>query len=268
MTPLRGWAARGKRLIGKAPFGHWNAMTFIAALRHDAITAPWVIYGPINGSIFRTYFEEVLVPNLRPGDIVILDNFGSHKAPAIEIPSRRRARDCSSSLPTRPTLASLKTVHRTVFFTLLTHRTGVRQAQTSPAQGRRAQQRSRLAQDRFPSRPIQPEGMWKSPQKLGIWFRVSPSCSSGAGLGVTRATGSWPSVRGRRTPFSSGCSCHFQAPNCVEAVLSWMPRATARATTSLRAAGLPGRERLRVISHTCAEIVPAPGRIHSIPGTT
>lgn len=83
MTPLRGWAARGKRLIGKAPFGHWNTMTFIAALRHDAITAPWVIDGPINGSIFRTYVEEVLVPTLRHGDIVILDNLGSHKAPTI-----------------------------------------------------------------------------------------------------------------------------------------------------------------------------------------
>lgn len=83
MTPLRGWTARGKRLIGKAPFGHWNTMTFIAALRHDAITAPWVIDGPINGSIFRTYVEDVLVPTLRQGDIVILDNLGSHKAPAI-----------------------------------------------------------------------------------------------------------------------------------------------------------------------------------------
>jgi len=83
MAPLRGWAARGKRLIGKAPFKHWNTMTFIAALRHDAITAPWVIDGPINGSIFRTYVEEVLVPTLRQGDIVILDNLGSHKAPAI-----------------------------------------------------------------------------------------------------------------------------------------------------------------------------------------
>ena len=70
MAPLRGWAARGKRLIGKAPFGHWNTMTFIAALRHDAITAPWVIDGPINGEIFKTYVEQVLVPTLRPGDIL------------------------------------------------------------------------------------------------------------------------------------------------------------------------------------------------------
>ena len=54
MAPLRGWAAKGERLIGKAPFGHWNTMTFIAALRHDGITAPWVVDGPINGEIFKT----------------------------------------------------------------------------------------------------------------------------------------------------------------------------------------------------------------------
>ena len=55
----------------------------MAGLRHDGITAPWVIDGPINGEIFRTCVEDVLVPTLRPDDIVILDNLGSHKAPAI-----------------------------------------------------------------------------------------------------------------------------------------------------------------------------------------
>jgi transposase len=83
MAPLRGWAARGQRLIGRAPFGHWNTMTFVAALRHNGIVAPWVIDGPINGEAFRTYVEQVLVPELHEGDIVILDNLGSHKAPAI-----------------------------------------------------------------------------------------------------------------------------------------------------------------------------------------
>ena len=83
MAPLRGWGLRGKRLIGHAPFGHWNTMTFVAALRHDGIVAPWVIDGPINGASFRTYVEQVLVPELRPDDIVIMDNLGSHKAPAI-----------------------------------------------------------------------------------------------------------------------------------------------------------------------------------------
>jgi len=83
MAPLRGWAAQGQRLIGRAPFGHWNTMTFVAALRHDGIVAPWVIDGPINGESFRTYVEQVLVPELHEGDIVVMDNLGSHKAPAI-----------------------------------------------------------------------------------------------------------------------------------------------------------------------------------------
>lgn len=83
MAPLRGWGPRGQRLIGRAPFGHWNTMTFVAALRHDGIVAPWVIDGPINGESFRTYVEQVLVPELRGGDIVVMDNLGSHKAPAI-----------------------------------------------------------------------------------------------------------------------------------------------------------------------------------------
>jgi len=80
---LTGWAPKGERLPGKAPFGHWNTSTFIAALRHDRIDAPWVFDGPINGEIFRTYVEKVLVPTLRPGDVVVMDNLGSHKsAPA------------------------------------------------------------------------------------------------------------------------------------------------------------------------------------------
>jgi putative transposase len=83
MAPLRGWAPRGQRLPGKAPFGHWNTMTFLAALRHDRVEAPWLIKGPINGQRFLIYVEEVLVPTLRPGDIVIMDNLGSHKSDAV-----------------------------------------------------------------------------------------------------------------------------------------------------------------------------------------
>lgn len=83
MAPLRGWAPKGKRLPGAAPFGHWNTSTFIAALRHDRIDAPWVFDGPVNGDIFRTYVERVLVPTLRPGDVVAMDNLGSHKGQAV-----------------------------------------------------------------------------------------------------------------------------------------------------------------------------------------
>jgi putative transposase len=83
MAPLRGWAPRGQRLPGKAPFGHWNTMTFLAALRHDRIEAPWLLDRPINGERFLVYIEQVLAPTLRPGDLVIMDNLGSHKAKAV-----------------------------------------------------------------------------------------------------------------------------------------------------------------------------------------
>jgi transposase len=83
MTPLRGWAPRGLRLQAKAPHGHWKTTTFLAALRHDRIDAPWLFDGPIDGESFTTYVEKVLVPTLRPGDIVIMDNLGSHKGKAV-----------------------------------------------------------------------------------------------------------------------------------------------------------------------------------------
>src|SRR5262245_50416562 len=83
MAPLRGWAARGSRLIAKVPNGAWKTMTFLAALRHDRITAPWLLEGPIDGESFTTYVEKVLLPTLRPGDIVIMDNLGSHRGKII-----------------------------------------------------------------------------------------------------------------------------------------------------------------------------------------
>ena len=83
MAPLRGWAPRGQRLQAKAPYGHWNTMTFLAALRHDRIDAPWLLDAPINGDRFLFYVEKVLVPTLQPGDIVIMDNLGSHKRDAV-----------------------------------------------------------------------------------------------------------------------------------------------------------------------------------------
>lgn len=83
MAPLRGWGPKGQRLRGFAPHGHWRTMTFLAALRRDRLTAPCVFDGPINGQCFLAYVCQQLVPALRPGDIVIMDNLGSHKASAI-----------------------------------------------------------------------------------------------------------------------------------------------------------------------------------------
>ena len=83
MAPLRGWAPRGRRLVAKVPHRRWKTTTFVAALRLDRIDAPWLLEGPINGESFRTYVERVLVPTLREGDIVIMDNLGSHKGKAV-----------------------------------------------------------------------------------------------------------------------------------------------------------------------------------------
>jgi putative transposase len=83
MAPLRGWAPRGQRIKAKVPHGHWKTMTFLAALRHDRVDAPWLLDGPIDGEAFRLYVEKILVPTLQPSDIVIMDNLGSHKGKAI-----------------------------------------------------------------------------------------------------------------------------------------------------------------------------------------
>ena len=83
MTRTRGRCAIGARLIDKVPHGHWKTLTFVAALRCDGITAPCVLDGPINARSFQAYVDHFLVPTLRPGDIVVMDNLGSHKASAI-----------------------------------------------------------------------------------------------------------------------------------------------------------------------------------------
>ncbi len=83
MARLRGRAPRGERLRAGMPHGHWRTTTFIAGLRLSGIVAPMLIDGPVNGEIFLAYVQRVLVPTLRPGDIVIMDNPGSHKGAAV-----------------------------------------------------------------------------------------------------------------------------------------------------------------------------------------
>ena len=83
MAPLRGWGPSGDRLRGFAPHGRWRTLTFLGALRCDQFTAPCVFDGPINGECFRAYVEQQLVPVLKSGDIVVMDNLGSHKSAAL-----------------------------------------------------------------------------------------------------------------------------------------------------------------------------------------
>ena len=94
MAPLRGWGRRGERLVAKVPHGRWKTTTFLAALRHDRIDAPWLVDGPIDGQSFLTYVEQVLGPTLQPGDLVFMDNLGSHKGARV----RRLIRDRGAKL--------------------------------------------------------------------------------------------------------------------------------------------------------------------------
>jgi transposase len=94
MTRRHGRCRRGERLVAKVPHGRWRTLTFLAALRHDRVDAPCVIDGPINGESFLGYVEQILVPTLKPNDIVIIDNLGSHKGKAV----RQRIRATGAKL--------------------------------------------------------------------------------------------------------------------------------------------------------------------------
>lgn len=82
MTPPRGWGQTGARLPGHSPHGHWRRMTFAGALRVGRTDAPCVFDGPINGDLFRAHVEQVLVPTLHPGDVVVME-LGSHRGSAV-----------------------------------------------------------------------------------------------------------------------------------------------------------------------------------------
>ena len=83
MTPTRGRAPKGHRCIGYAPSGHWHTTTFVCALCTRGLVAPLVLDGPINGETFREWVRQFLVKDLQPGDVVVMDNLGSHKVAGI-----------------------------------------------------------------------------------------------------------------------------------------------------------------------------------------
>ena len=83
MARLRGRAKRGERCRAAIPHGHWKTTTFTGALRLSGMTAPMVLDGPMTGTAFVAYVEQVLVPTLSPGDIVILDNLPAHKVTGV-----------------------------------------------------------------------------------------------------------------------------------------------------------------------------------------
>lgn len=79
MARLRGRGPRGQRCTSAIPHGHWQSSTFIAALRHESITAPFLVEGAVDAEVFTVYLEQVLGPELRAGDTLILDNLSTHK---------------------------------------------------------------------------------------------------------------------------------------------------------------------------------------------
>ena len=83
MARSHGRAPKGERLRAGIPYGHWKTTTFVAGLRLSGIAAPMVLDGPINADAFQAYVEQVLVPDLEPGDIVIMANLSSHKGPTV-----------------------------------------------------------------------------------------------------------------------------------------------------------------------------------------
>jgi transposase len=94
MARTHGRAPRGERLRAAIPHGHWRTTTFVAGLRNTGMVAPMVLDGPINGELFQTYVDQVLVPELRPGDVVVVDNLGSHKGAGV----RRAIEESGASL--------------------------------------------------------------------------------------------------------------------------------------------------------------------------
>jgi len=163
MAPLRGGAPRGQRLRAKVPHRRWRTMTFLAALRHDRIDAPWVLDGPINGERFRTYVEQVLVPSLKAGDIVIMDNLGSHKGKAV----RQAIRSAGAKLFFLPKYSpDLNPIEQV--FAKLKH---VLRNEAPP------HRRRRLACNRTGARRIHTTGMRQLLHKLRIRFNLKSSRS-------------------------------------------------------------------------------------------
>lgn len=84
MTRPFGRGPKGERVIGRVPFTAWKTLTFVAALRNDRMTAPMIIKGAVNGEVFLAYLEQCLVPTLKRGDIVVMDNVPAHKVEGVE----------------------------------------------------------------------------------------------------------------------------------------------------------------------------------------
>jgi transposase len=119
MIRRTGWGPKGQRVIVRAPHGHWRTTTFVAGLRLRGIVAPFVFDGPMTGAVFRVYVEQILVPELGPGDVVVMDNLAAHKGAGVAAAIRAAGASLMHLPPYSPDLnpieqafAKLKTLLR------------------------------------------------------------------------------------------------------------------------------------------------------------
>jgi transposase len=164
MTRLRGRCLKGQRLRSKAPFGHWKTQTFIAGLRCDALTAPFVIDAPMNRRIFETYVETQLAPTLKPGDVVIMDNLAAHKSAAADKAIRARGAWVLFVPPYSPDLNPIE-----MAFAKLKAHLRAKAVRTIDALWKAIGQICDL---------FSPQELPKLLQRLGLWIHLSARCSS------------------------------------------------------------------------------------------
>jgi len=159
-----GRCARGVRLIGHVPQSHWQTITFVAGLRHDAMVAPMVVEGPITAEMFLAYVEQCLVPTLKHGDIVVIDRLKAHFAAGV-----REAIEAAGARP---------------------NRTGFCQVQSSPAQGRRTIRSQSLAPHRLPHPKIHSTRMRQLFQTRRLCCNLTGICSNNLAM-VRHRQGRW-----------------------------------------------------------------------------
>lgn len=123
-----GWGLKSSRVISDVPYGHWKSSTFIAALRTTGLCAPMVLDGAMNGECFLAWVEQFLVPELRPGDLVVLDNLSCHKQEGVPIAIRKAGADVFYLPPYSPDLNPIEQVFSKLKTLLRTHAERTREA--------------------------------------------------------------------------------------------------------------------------------------------
>lgn len=158
MARTHGRAPRGERLRAAVPHGHWNTTTFVAGLTLRGMTSPFVLSGPINRAAFETYVEKVLVPELRPGDIVIMDNLSSHKGPRVRSMIETAGAELLYLPPYSPDFNPIEK--------------RLRKAQGHAPQGRRTNRRGPMGRNRSDHRYIHTSRMRQLLRRRGIRSRL------------------------------------------------------------------------------------------------